>query len=189
MEAAAIDGASRAADVLARHAAAAAALYLLVALLLRAIFEFRAFDNIYVMTSGGPANATMMLSMYTYLASFVQLRPQPRRGGVMDDAADRRWSLCLCFIAVIRRRGTRRDGACARASATRGGCLRRSLRGLIVADVVFLFPLLWIVGLSFKTRLQVFASPPLFIWWPTLRKLCRRAGAPAISCRPSSTAW
>ncbi|MBV9365712.1 MAG: carbohydrate ABC transporter permease [Solirubrobacterales bacterium] len=33
---------------------------------------------------------------------------------------------------------------------------------------VFLFPLLWIAGLSLKTRLQVFATPPLFAWWPTL---------------------
>lgn len=46
--------------------------FLLVALLLRTIFEFRAFDNIYAMTGGGPANATMVLSMYTYLMSFVQ---------------------------------------------------------------------------------------------------------------------
>jgi len=29
--------------------------YILVALLLRTIFEFRAFDNIYAMTGGGPA--------------------------------------------------------------------------------------------------------------------------------------
>ena len=33
---------------------------------------------------------------------------------------------------------------------------------------VFLFPLLWVLGLSLKTRLQVFAMPPLFVWWPTL---------------------
>ena len=32
---------------------------------------------------------------------------------------------------------------------------------------VFLFPLLWVIGLSLKTRLQVFAVPPLFVWWPT----------------------
>src|SRR6202035_3307245 len=38
---------------------------------------------------------------------------------------------------------------------------------LIVLTVLFLFPLVWIVGLSLKTRLQVFASPPLFLWWPT----------------------
>ncbi len=39
---------------------------------------------------------------------------------------------------------------------------------LVVAACVFLFPLLWIAGLSLKTRLQVFATPPLFAWWPTL---------------------
>ena len=38
---------------------------------------------------------------------------------------------------------------------------------LLVLLVVFLFPLLWVVGLSLKTRLQTFADPPLFIWWPT----------------------
>jgi ABC-type glycerol-3-phosphate transport system permease component len=39
---------------------------------------------------------------------------------------------------------------------------------LIALTVTFLFPLVWIVGLSLKSRLQVFASPPLFLWWPTL---------------------
>jgi hypothetical protein len=39
---------------------------------------------------------------------------------------------------------------------------------LIALAVIFLFPLLWVLGLSLKTRLQVFADPPLFIWWPTL---------------------
>jgi multiple sugar transport system permease protein len=77
--------------------------YILVALLLRTIFEFRAFDNIYVMTSGGPANATMSLSMFTYLASFVKFD--------MSLGAAAAWLmllmcllLCLFFIAVIRRR-------------------------------------------------------------------------------------
>ncbi len=77
--------------------------YLLVALLLRTIFEFRAFDNIYAMTGGGPANATMVLSMFTYLASFV------RFDFALGAAAS--WMMlvismliCLFFIAVIRRR-------------------------------------------------------------------------------------
>jgi multiple sugar transport system permease protein len=77
--------------------------YILVALLLRTIFEFRAFDNIYVMTSGGPANATMSLSMFTYLASFVKFD--------LSLGAAASWMmllmcllLCLFFIAVIRRR-------------------------------------------------------------------------------------
>ena len=34
--------------------------------------------------------------------------------------------------------------------------------------VIFLFPLLWILGLSLKTRMQTFSDPPLYIWWPTL---------------------
>jgi multiple sugar transport system permease protein len=38
---------------------------------------------------------------------------------------------------------------------------------LITLTLAFLFPLLWIIGLSLKTRLQVFAKPPLFVWWPT----------------------
>jgi multiple sugar transport system permease protein len=77
--------------------------YILVALLLRTIFEFRAFDNIYVMTGGGPANATMTLSMFTYLASFVRFD--------MSLGAAASWSmlamsmlLCGFFIVTIRRR-------------------------------------------------------------------------------------
>lgn len=34
--------------------------------------------------------------------------------------------------------------------------------------VLFLLPIFWIISLSFKTRLQTFASPPLLIWMPTL---------------------
>jgi multiple sugar transport system permease protein len=77
--------------------------YILVALLLRMIFEFRSFDNVYVMTSGGPADATMVLSMYTYLASFVRFD--------MSLGAAASWvmmlisvALCGLFILLIRRR-------------------------------------------------------------------------------------
>ena len=73
--------------------------------LLRTIFEFRAFDNIYAMTGGGPANATMVLSMYTYLMSFVQFD--------FSIGAAASWLMllmsmlmCLFFIAVLRRRET-----------------------------------------------------------------------------------
>jgi multiple sugar transport system permease protein len=79
--------------------------YLLVALLLRTIFEFRAFDNVYVMTGGGPANATLLLSVYTYQASFVQFN--------LSLGAAASWMMllialvvCLTFVAVIRRGGT-----------------------------------------------------------------------------------
>jgi multiple sugar transport system permease protein len=79
--------------------------YLLVALLLRAIFEFRAFDNVYVMTGGGPANATLLLSVYTYQASFIQFD--------LSLGAAAAWVMllialvaCVAFAAVVGRRKT-----------------------------------------------------------------------------------
>ncbi|MBO0709838.1 MAG: hypothetical protein J2P47_01005 [Acetobacteraceae bacterium] len=39
---------------------------------------------------------------------------------------------------------------------------------LSVMVILFLFPPLWIVGLSLKTRLGVFAEPPLLFWRPTI---------------------
>ena len=102
VEAASIDGANRL-QVFWHVTLPLLRPYILVALLLRTIFEFRAFDNIYVMTSGGPANATMTLSMFTYLASFVRFD--------LSLGAAASWLmlvmcllLCLFFIAVIRRR-------------------------------------------------------------------------------------
>ena len=57
---------------------------------------------------------------------------------------------------------------------------------LLALLVFFLFPLLWIVGLSLKTRMQVFASPPLFLWCRRYRTT-RRCSALARSRAPSST--
>ena len=101
-EAAAIDGASRW-QMFLHITLPLLKPYILVALLLRTIFEFRAFDNIYAMTGGGPADSTMVLSMFTYLASFV------RFDFALGAAAS--WmmllmsmGLCLVFIALIRRR-------------------------------------------------------------------------------------
>jgi multiple sugar transport system permease protein len=51
---------------------------------------------------------------------------------------------------------------------------------LLALLVLFLFPLLWIVGLSLKTRMQVFASPPLFIWTPTLQNYATMLGTGAF---------
>ncbi len=41
--------------------------------------------------------------------------------------------------------------------------------GLLALMAIFLLPLLWMVGISFKTRIQVFSVPPLLVWWPTLQ--------------------
>ncbi|SDR39748.1 carbohydrate ABC transporter membrane protein 2, CUT1 family [Rhizobiales bacterium GAS191] len=40
---------------------------------------------------------------------------------------------------------------------------------LTTLTLAFLFPLVWVLGLSLKTRMQVLATPPLYLWWPTLQ--------------------
>jgi multiple sugar transport system permease protein len=102
LEAASIDGANRL-QAFWRVTLPMLRPYILVALLLRTIFEFRAFDNIYAMTGGGPANTTMVLSMYTYLVTFVQFD--------FSIGAAAAWLmllmsmvLCVLFILMIRRR-------------------------------------------------------------------------------------
>jgi multiple sugar transport system permease protein len=102
IEAASIDGASRWQTF--RHVTLPLLMpYITVALLLRTIFEFRAFDNVYVMTSGGPADATMLLSIFTYMTSFVE--------GDLSYASAAAWIMtamamvaCGCFILIIRKR-------------------------------------------------------------------------------------
>lgn len=70
MEAAAVDGANRWQTF--RHVTLPLLMpYVVVAVLLRTIFEFRSFENIWVMTGGGPANSTKLLSVYTFEASFL----------------------------------------------------------------------------------------------------------------------
>lgn len=80
--------------------------YILVALLLRTIFEFRSFDNVYVLTNGGPADATMLLSVFTYMTSFYRFD--------LSLGAAASWimlgiSLVMCafFIVVAGRRRTK----------------------------------------------------------------------------------
>jgi len=46
--------------------------FILTAILLRTIFEMRAFDNVYIMTFGGPADSTMLMSFFVYTMSFIQ---------------------------------------------------------------------------------------------------------------------
>jgi multiple sugar transport system permease protein len=54
-----------------------------------------------------------------------------------------------------------------------GSYRKRSLEAILVYAVLaflvlaFVFPLIWVLGLSLKTRLQIFATPPLYLWWPT----------------------
>ena len=47
---------------------------ILVALIMRTIFVFHAFDLIYILTGGGPGDATRVMAYYTYQESFTFLR-------------------------------------------------------------------------------------------------------------------
>lgn len=47
---------------------------LLVAVMLRTIFAFKVFDEIYLLTSGGPGTATMVISLYIEEVFFKQFR-------------------------------------------------------------------------------------------------------------------
>jgi len=75
----------------------------LVLTLLATIFLLGDFNSVYFVTGGGPANSTMVLSMFTYLMSFVRFD--------FGLGAASSWLmllmallLCLFFIALIRRR-------------------------------------------------------------------------------------
>jgi multiple sugar transport system permease protein len=77
---------------------------IVVAMLLRVIFEFRSFDNVYVMTGGGPGDASMLLSVYTFIVTFVQFD--------FGLGASASWVmlavsllLCLAFVGLLRRKG------------------------------------------------------------------------------------
>lgn len=48
---------------------------ILIALIMRTIFVFHAFDLIFILTGGGPGDATRVLSYYTYQETFSFLRP------------------------------------------------------------------------------------------------------------------
>lgn len=97
VEAAQIDGANRF-QIFLSITLPALRPAILVALLLRTIFEFRTFDNVYVMTGGGPAGATNVLSIYTYSLTFGQF------DFTLGSASS--WimlvtSVCLCAVPVL----------------------------------------------------------------------------------------
>jgi len=68
-EAAEIDGASRWRRFLAITLPALKPA-MLVALVLRTMEAFKVFDIIYIMTKGGPADGTQVISYYTYVTTF-----------------------------------------------------------------------------------------------------------------------
>jgi trehalose/maltose transport system permease protein len=101
-EAARIDGASEF-QYFARIRLPLLAPTLLIAALFRALDAFRIFDLVYVLTGGGPADATEVLSTLTYKTLFSALQFGP--GSALSSAIFfTEMLIALCFgIAVTRR--------------------------------------------------------------------------------------
>jgi len=78
---------------------------ILVVLIFRTIDAFRVFDSIYVLTGGGPANATETLSIYAYKLLFQTL--QFGYGSTLSVVV----FLCVGLITVVYVRFMRRAGA------------------------------------------------------------------------------
>ena len=78
---------------------------ILVVLIFRTIDAFRVFDAIYVLTGGGPANATESLSIYAYKVLFQTL--QFGYGSTLSVVV----FLCIGLITVVYVRLMRKAGA------------------------------------------------------------------------------
>ena len=90
-EAALIDGASRWQSF--RHVTLPLLMpTIMVALLIRTIFEFRAFDVIWILTTGGPAGATETLSLLNFRISF--------RHFAVGEGAALSWLMLLITIVL-----------------------------------------------------------------------------------------
>lgn len=103
-EAAAIDGAS-ATQVFRRITLPLLRPVILVALLIRGMDAFRVFDLVYVLTNGGPANRTDVLSFYVYRIAFTE-----REFGLATAGA---WIISgiLLLGGIILMRALRQQGA------------------------------------------------------------------------------
>ena len=86
LEAARVDGAGRV-RLFFDHTLPLLTPVLLVAMTLRTIDAIGTFDQIYVLTQGGPGTSTSVISIYAYNTAFLALAVRPGGG----DAAVRCW--------------------------------------------------------------------------------------------------
>ena len=142
-------------------------------LLLGIIYTFKVFDLIYVMTAGGPVDATTVLPIYDLQLTFEFFRFG--EGAAAAHALLSGWSawrsLPLAGPGARRWRHESDRGCGAVATAW-------TLIGVVLV-AVYLFPVFWMVSTSLKTDADIYASPPKLIPQPT----CVATPTP----RPSST--
>ena len=142
-----------------------------VAFLFRAILAFKAFDEVFLLTGGGPGTSSELLSLHLYKVFFEQ--NQLGYGAMLSvftivgvlmllAAAGSSWPRAPMStdrrIAVdVIRRGVLDARACARASSA-GSCR--------LAIVLVVGPFLWILMNSFKTQIAILSGA--WIFTPTL---------------------
>ena len=156
-----------------------------VILVVRLADAFRIFDVVYVLTGGGPANATDVLSTYIYRQMFTVLRlPRRRRGGGAA-GADHRGLLAACRAAPARPTRWRADGRADPAPQRLADI--GTYVFLAVICVLVLVPIYWIVATSFKPTSEILVTPTSSSQ-RTRRSTTTASRSPATSGATSSTA-
>ena len=121
---------------------------LMVAVVLRTIDAIGTFDQIYVLTKGGPGTSTQLISS----------TPTTRRSCSRSTAA--RWRCWSCSSRRADPDG-RRDPLHAARGAGRRGCRASAATRLALILLVALFPLWWMLVTSFKRPVDIFAGVTL----------------------------
>ena len=146
---------------------------LLVVIVLALIRAVQIFDEVYVLTGGGPGTTTMFLTQYIYEIGFAsllrnpglavrRLDPDGRRPGRAHAGPARR-------LAAHERKGSgdepRRSPSSSAAAAAAAGTGPTSSPGSgSSAGLILMFgPALWLVASSFKSPAQLAEFPPTLL--------------------------
>ena len=130
---------------------------ILIALLLRTMDLLRVFDQIFILTEGGPGFATETVSLYIYRTAF----------RFFDFGYAAAMSFCADPTNVI-------STSTLFPANTRGSFMKRPMKRLatyllILAAVLAIAPVYWLLTISLKSEVDQFASPPAWVsFTPTL---------------------
>ena len=129
-------------------------------LLLGFIYTFKVFDLIYVMTGGGPVNATEVLPIYVYDTFFEFFRfGSGAAASVLVLVIPSSWPSSTWACCGERRPPDGRLPSRGRAASTANGPWRD--RGW-----PYLFPVYWMIATSLKSFKDIFAVPPQLVPLP-----------------------
>ena len=124
----------------------------LIAVLLRLMDTLRIFDQVFVMTGGGPANATETLSLFVYQTGFRFF--------------DVGYATAMSFVLLILT--TVISNIFIRPAAGRGGVHPMTWKVvriimLLLLAVIVIFPVVWVISTSVKSDVDIFAIPPILV--------------------------